>query len=84
MGIIELVIVIAIPSGDNMLREVKGRFVQGKIEPLEDLVLDEGEEVVILIEVRDRPQSLFGLLQGSATIKGDIISPLDVVWGALQ
>lgn len=66
-----------------MLREVKGRFVHGKIEPLEDVRLEEGEEVVILVSLKEKPQSLFGLLRGSATIKGDIISPVDVDWNAL-
>lgn len=67
-----------------MLRQIKGIFVQGKIEPLEDVPLEEGEEVVILISRKDKPQSLFGLLEGSVNIKGDIISPIDVSWNALQ
>lgn len=67
-----------------MLRQIKGIFVQGKIEPLEDVLLEEGEEVVILISRKEKPQSLFGLLKGSANIKGDIISPIDVSWNALQ
>lgn len=67
-----------------MLRQIKGIFVQGKIEPLEDVLLEEGEEVVILISRKDKPQSLFGLLEGSANIKGDIISPIDVNWNSLQ
>jgi predicted DNA-binding antitoxin AbrB/MazE fold protein len=33
-----------------MSRQIKARFSQGKIEPLEQLELQEGEEVIISIE----------------------------------
>ena len=32
----------------------------------------------------NRPSTLFGALKGSVIIKGDIISPLDVEWEALE
>lgn len=74
-------------SGDDMLREVKAKFIHGKIEPLEDLQLSEGEEVTILVKdtASSPPKLLFGLLKGSVKIKGDIISPIDDAgWNALQ
>ena len=67
-----------------MLREIKAKFVHDKLEPLEDLELCEGDEVTIIVSVTHKPQSLFGLLEGSVKIKGDIISPVDVGWNALQ
>ena len=75
-----------VPSGNDMPREVRARFSNGRIEPLEELDLQEGEEVVIL--VKDTPSSasepLFGLIPGGV-IKGDIISPLeDLEWDALS
>ena len=69
-----------------MAREVKARFSQGKIEPLEKLDLKEGEEAVILVKdaPSDAPKLLFGMLPG-AIIKGDIVSPLDdAEWAALK
>ncbi|MCI0439465.1 MAG: DUF104 domain-containing protein [Chloroflexi bacterium] len=71
-------------SGDDMLKKVRGKVSHGKIEPLEEIDLEEGEEVVILVSIKDKPRSLFGLLKGSATIKGDIIAPVDVDWDALR
>lgn len=41
-------------SGDDMPREVRARFSKGRIEPFEELHLQEGEEVVIL--VKDKPE----------------------------
>ena len=67
-----------------MLKKVRAKVLHGKIELLEDLGLIEGEEITILIEVKHEAQSLFGLLEGSATIKGDIISPIDIGWDVLQ
>ena len=67
-----------------MLKKVRAKVLDGKIEPLEDLNLEEGEEITILIEVKQEAQSLFGLLRGFATIKGDIISPVDIGWDVLQ
>ncbi len=33
---------------------------------------------------RPRPASLFGALKGSVVVKGDIVSPIDVKWEALE
>ena len=35
-----------------MVKEIKAKFSKGKIEPLEDLDLEEGQEVVISIKKR--------------------------------
>lgn len=67
-----------------MFKKVRGKVSHGKIEPLEEVDLEEGEEVVILVPSKDKPQSLFGLLKGSATVKGDIIAPLNDDWNALR
>ena len=32
-----------------MFREIRARFSQGKIEPLEDLELEEGDEIIITV-----------------------------------
>ncbi len=36
--------------GDDVAREIRARVFHGKIEPLEELDLPEGEEVVILVK----------------------------------
>lgn len=68
-----------------MPKEVRAKFIHGRIEPLEKLELEEGEEVTILVKDSQphTPRSLFGLIPGTV-IKGDIISPLDVEWNALK
>ena len=69
-----------------MVREIKARVSHGKIEPLEKLDLQEGDEVIILVKDTPLParKSLFGLIPGTI-IKGDIIAPLeDVEWEALE
>ena len=33
-----------------MVREIKARFSKGKLEPLEELDLDEGEEVILALQ----------------------------------
>ena len=67
-----------------MLRKVRGKVSHGKIELPEAIDLIEGEEVIVLMPARDKSASLFGLLHGSVTIKGDIISPVDADWDALR
>jgi predicted DNA-binding antitoxin AbrB/MazE fold protein len=69
-----------------MVREIKARVSHGKIEPLEKLDLQEGDEVTILVKDTSPParKSLFGLIPGTI-IKGDIIAPLeDMEWEALE
>lgn len=43
-----------------------------------------GVPIAKLVPVDDFPRSLFGIQQGSLTIKGDIISPIDESWDANQ
>ena len=45
-----------------MLKKVRARVIDGKLEILEELDREEGEDITILIEVRQEPQPLFGLL----------------------
>ena len=42
------------PSGSEFHREVRARFSCGKIEPLEDLDLAEGEGMVIIVKAKSR------------------------------
>ncbi len=41
---------IPTPSSENMTREVKAKYLHGKLEPMEDLDLSEGEEVTISVK----------------------------------
>jgi prevent-host-death family protein len=41
-----------------------------------------GQPVCQLVPYRPKPQTLYGALQGSIKITGDLIAPLDVVWEA--
>ena len=41
---------IPTPSSENMTREVKAKYLHGKLEPMEDLELSEGEEVTISVK----------------------------------
>ncbi len=41
---------IPIPADENMPREVKAKYIHGKLEPMEDLELSEGEEVTISVK----------------------------------
>jgi len=56
-----------------------------------DEVADTGEPVIItkngkpvsqLVPFRKKPDSLFGQLKGSISIKGDIVAPIDADWDA--
>ncbi|GJL55995.1 MAG: hypothetical protein NPIRA02_31270 [Nitrospirales bacterium] len=58
-----------------------------------DEVAETGEPLVItkndnpvsqLVPYRRRPSTLYGALQGSVTIQGDIVSSLNEAWDALQ
>ena len=71
--------------GEGMPREIKARFSHGNIEPLEQLDLEDGEAVTILVKESSSaaPKLRFGMLPGTI-IKGDIVSHLDdVEWEAL-
>jgi prevent-host-death family protein len=50
-------------------------------EPL--TITKHGRPVCQLVPYRPKPQTLYGALQGSITITGDLIAPLDVAWEAL-
>lgn len=39
-----------------------------------------GKPVAMLVPLEDTAKNFFGLLKGSATIKGDIVEPIDVTW----
>ena len=54
--------------------------VQKTGEPV--LITKNGKPVSKLVPARVRPKSLFGVMKGRITIKGDIVSPLDVEWKA--
>ncbi len=46
------------------------------------IITKRGRPVAKLIPYEETLPSLFGFMSGTATIKGDIISPLDVKWNA--
>ncbi|MCH7621243.1 MAG: type II toxin-antitoxin system prevent-host-death family antitoxin [Chloroflexi bacterium] len=48
------------------------------------LITKNGVPITQLIPARRRPETLFGALKGSASIDGDIVSPLDTSWDALS
>jgi prevent-host-death family protein len=43
-----------------------------------------GKPVAQLVPFQERPKSLFGALKGTGEILGDIISPIDAGWEALE
>lgn len=49
-------------------------------EPI--IITKNGEPVTQLVPYKHKPETLYGVLKGSITIKGDIVSPLDVEWNA--
>ena len=76
-----------------MIKTLKAAEFKAKCLKLMDEVAASGEPVVItkngkpvaqLVPFRERPQSAFGALKGMVEIKGDIISPLDEPWEALE
>lgn len=46
------------------------------------VITKRGKPVAKLVPYETTPPSLFGFMKGSATIHGDIISPIDVQWDA--
>lgn len=74
------------------MRTIKASEFKAKCLQIMDEVAATGETVVItkrglpvaqLTPVRRRPDTLFGALEGSVTILGDIIAPINVEWDAL-
>ena len=51
-------------------------------EPL--LITKNGKPVSQLVPYRRKPATLFGVMKGTVTIQGDILSPLNEDWEALQ
>ncbi len=75
------------------MRIIKASEFKAKCLKIMDEVADTGEAVLItkngvpisqLIPARRRPETLFGALKGSASINGDIVSPVDTSWDALS
>ncbi|MDA2925033.1 type II toxin-antitoxin system Phd/YefM family antitoxin [Acidobacteria bacterium AH-259-L09] len=75
------------------MRTVKASEFKAKCLKLMDEVALSGEPILItkngkpvskLVPYRETPDSLFGALKGSITIKGDIVSPIDVAWEAAR
>ena len=75
------------------MRVIKASEFKAKCLKIMDEVAASGETVVItkngipiteLVPAKRRPEQLFGALQGSVAIKGDIIAPVDTKWGALS
>lgn len=83
---------IVVLEGETQMQLPAGQF-KAKCLKLMDEVQEHGEEIVItkfgkpvakLIPFVDRARkkSHFGCMQGTATILGDVIKPIDVSWMA--
>ena len=48
------------------------------------MITKRGVPVAELIPARERRKSMFGAMRGMITYKGDIISPIDVEWNAMN
>ncbi len=46
------------------------------------VITKRGKPVARLVPVGGRPRSIVGALKGHARIRGDIVLPIDVEWGA--
>jgi prevent-host-death family protein len=75
------------------MRIVKASEFKAKCLKIMDEVAATGEPVVItkngvpisqLIPAKRRPETLFGALKGSVSIRGNIIGPVDAEWDALS
>jgi len=76
-----------------LLRTIKASEFKAKCLKIMEEVAATGEPVLItkngvpitqLIPARRRPETLFGALKGSASIDGDIVSPVVSGWDALS
>jgi prevent-host-death family protein len=72
-------------------QEISAADFKAKCLKLMDTVESERTQVVItkrgrpiakLVPYDETPPSIFGFMAGTATIVGDILAPLDVVWNA--
>ena len=60
-----------ITGGARMAKEIRARFSRGKIEPLEDLALREGEEIIISVkEIPTAERTLKALRATAGAWKG--------------
>ena len=75
------------------MRTIKASEFKAKCLKIMEEVAATGEPVLItkrgvpitqLIPARRKPETLFGALKGSVSIKGDIITPIDAQWDALS
>jgi len=73
------------------MKTMKASEFKSKCLRLMDEVADTGEPVIItkngkpvsqLVPFRKKPDSLFGRLKGSISIKGDIVAPIEADWDA--
>jgi len=62
-----------ITKGARMAREIRARFSKGKIEPLEELDLEEGVEVRVIIPERVKGKGMLEALRASAGGWKDLI-----------
>ena len=55
-----------------MVRTIRAQFVNWKIEPLENVELEEGEEVIVTLELEGKATSKKVLVRTAGTWKGSI------------
>jgi len=55
-----------------VVRTIRAQFVNWKIEPLEDVELEEGEEVIVTLELEGKANSKKVLVRTAGTWKGSI------------
>ena len=74
------------------MRTIKASEFKAKCLKIMEEVAATGETVIItkngvpiteLVPARRRPETLFGALKDSISIKGDIIAPIDAEWEAV-
>jgi len=72
---------------------IKASEFKAKCLKLMDEVSETGQEIIItkngkpvgkLVPYRQKPKTLFGAHKDEITIQGDIISPLDIEWEAME
>ncbi len=75
------------------MKTIKASEFKARCLQLMDEVSETGEPLVItkngkpvsqLVPYRPKRSTLFGVMKGTVTIKGDILSPLDEDWEALR
>lgn len=88
---VRVTMVITMVIGKPLVRTIKASEFKAKCLQLMDEVAQTGEGIVItkygkpltrLEAFRSRPDSLFGILQGSVEILGDIVAPVGTDWEA--